>query len=189
MKRNTTKYAILGLLTIEPLSGYDIKKLIKKSLAFFWSESNGQIYPSLNQLIREESIVLLDSPATGKKLSNRYAITESGRLELQKWMRREEAKSVHRDENLLKLFFGSNISKKESIQLLKNRKEKLTKKLKEYQAIAEDLEKKSNSPHYIYWLLTVDKGISGVQAAINWCRKSIKTLEEHEISTKPLCKP
>jgi PadR family transcriptional regulator, regulatory protein AphA len=180
MKRNTTIYAILGLLTIEPLSGYEIKKLIKNSLAYFWSESNGQLYPAINQLIQQQYIVLLNSPETAKKLSNRYAITESGRHALQKWMRQEGAKSVHRDENLLKLFFGSNIAKQESIQRLKDRKENLLKKLKEYQAIAQKLEKDSGSPHYIYWILTVNSGISGVQAAINWCRKSIKILESSQ---------
>lgn len=179
MKKNTTKYAVLGLLTIEPLSGYEIKKMIQDSLAYFWSESNGQLYPTLNQLLKENWIVLSDNQSTSKKKSNRYEITEAGRVELQKWMcQEEEEKSIHRDENLLKLFFGSNISKKECIQRLKNRQKRLQEKLKEYRAIENKLRKDSASPHFIYWLLTVNCGVCGVQAAINWCRNSIITLEK-----------
>jgi hypothetical protein len=42
---STTPYAILGLLSIEPMSGYDIRANLEESLAHFWSESYGQIYP------------------------------------------------------------------------------------------------------------------------------------------------
>jgi len=181
MKQNTTKYAILGLLTIEPLSGYDIKKMIKNSLAYFWSESNGQLYPTLNQLTKDNWIVLLDNAATSKKPSNCYAITDLGRQELQKWMRREEEKSVHRDENLLKLFFGSNISKEETILRLKKRKLKLIENLKKYREIANKLEKESHSSQSIYWILTANYGISSARAAISWYQKSILILEKAKI--------
>lgn len=181
MKRNTTRYALLGLLTIEPLSGYDIKKLIKISLAHFWSESNGQIYPALNQLIQDNFIELLDSPSTRKKPSNCYAITELGRAELQKWMRHDEEKFVHRDENLLKLLFGSNVPKIESIQRLKNRKERLTHKLHEYRAIATLLNNEPPSSHKTYWILTVECGINHAQVAIDWCQLAMETLEKAEI--------
>ena len=178
MKRNTTKYAILGLLTIKPMSGYEIKKMIKNSLAYFWSESNGQLYPALNRLMKDGCISLLENSSASKKMTNSYAITDSGRQELQKWMRLEEEKSVRRDENLLKLFFGSNISKEETIRRLKDRKKKLLQTLKGYQEIANDLEKDADSPHCIYWALIVDYGISNTRSAIGWYQKAIQILEK-----------
>lgn len=178
MKRNTTKYALLGLLTIEPLSGYDIKKMIKMSLAHFWSESNGQIYPTLNQLIQDNWIVLLDSSSNNKKTSNRYAITDLGRAELLKWMRYDEEKSVHRDENLLKLFFGSNVPTMESIQRLKIRKENLMEKLNEYRSIEKMLENEASSSHKTYWILILQYGMRHAKAAIDWCQFAMKILEK-----------
>lgn len=180
-KQNKTKFAILGLLTIKPLSGYDIKKMIHDSIAYFWSESNGQIYPTLNLLLKEYLIVLLENQSTNKKVRNQYAITEKGRIELQKWMREQDEKYVHRDENLLKLFFGNNISKKECIQLLKNRAKRLNESLKEYRSIAEWLQTEVTSPHRLYWILTANNGISSAEAEIKWCKESIKTLKNHEI--------
>ncbi|MDH3629255.1 MAG: PadR family transcriptional regulator, partial [Acidobacteriota bacterium] len=45
--RSSSRYAVLGILTLEPMSGYDIKKFIETSVAHFWRESYGNIYPLL----------------------------------------------------------------------------------------------------------------------------------------------
>src|SRR5256712_13582840 len=52
-RANTSRYAILGVLSRRPMSGYDVKKLIERSIAHFWNESYGQIYPILNRLAAE----------------------------------------------------------------------------------------------------------------------------------------
>ena len=41
---------ILGLLSIGPRSGYDIKAVVDRSTRFFWAASYGQIYPELRRL-------------------------------------------------------------------------------------------------------------------------------------------
>ena len=180
-KPNKTKLAILGLLSIKPLSGYEIRKHIQNSLSHFWAESNGQIYPALNLLMKENLITLSTQQSSRKKICNTYSITEIGLIELKKWLQKEDdEKNVRRDENLLKLFFGKNMSKESCIQRFKNTKQKLLNKLDEYTNILQEIQKKSDSPHYIYWELTLKNGISSVQAEINWCRESIKTLKNRE---------
>jgi len=47
---NKTRFAVLGLLSIRPMSGYDLKQVIESSTRNFWSESYGQIYPVLREL-------------------------------------------------------------------------------------------------------------------------------------------
>ena len=49
-KAGTTEYAVLGMLALGPGSGYDLKKRVEGSIAHFWSESYGQIYPILAHL-------------------------------------------------------------------------------------------------------------------------------------------
>src|SRR5439155_265174 len=49
-RANTSRYAILGVLSRRAMSGYDVKKLIERSIAHFWNESHAQIYPILNPL-------------------------------------------------------------------------------------------------------------------------------------------
>lgn len=52
-RQNKSQYALLGMLTLGEMSGYDIKKLFDTSLRNFWGESFGQIYPILRRLVRE----------------------------------------------------------------------------------------------------------------------------------------
>ena len=52
--RSSTDYAILGMLTLRPMSGYDIRATIGESIAYFWTESYGQIYPTLKRLTKEK---------------------------------------------------------------------------------------------------------------------------------------
>ena len=42
---------ILGLLSHEELTGYEIKKRMDTTLKYFWSASYGSIYPALNDLV------------------------------------------------------------------------------------------------------------------------------------------
>ena len=41
---------ILGLLSLRPMSGYDMKRIVDHSTRFFWAASYGQIYPELRRL-------------------------------------------------------------------------------------------------------------------------------------------
>ncbi|PCK18754.1 hypothetical protein CEY02_18370 [Bacillus pumilus] len=50
---NDTTYAILGFLTADSKSGYEVKQLIDKSLHHFWKISYGQIYPALKFIVEE----------------------------------------------------------------------------------------------------------------------------------------
>jgi len=178
MKNQKTHFVILGLLTIEPLTGYEIKKLIEKSIQHFWSESNGQIYPALKSLVTEGFITLKDKQQKGKKVSHLYSITIKGRGELKKWLREtSEQKNLHRDEELLRLFFGKNASEEESIELLKTREKRIKEKLDQYALVQKELKTLTHYPHHLYWSLSLKNGISHAKAELQWCRESIKTLK------------
>ena len=42
---------ILGLLSHESLTGYEIKKIMDTTLKFFWGASYGSIYPTLKSMV------------------------------------------------------------------------------------------------------------------------------------------
>jgi DNA-binding PadR family transcriptional regulator len=51
LKLPTTSYIILGLLTFEEMSGYDLKLLADRSVKYFyWSPTKSQIYSELRRL-------------------------------------------------------------------------------------------------------------------------------------------
>lgn len=56
MRKNKTKFVILGLLSEGDLTGYEIKKIIDIRFSFFWNESYGQLYPELKNLEQDDLI-------------------------------------------------------------------------------------------------------------------------------------
>ncbi len=80
------QYAILGLLSWQSFSGYDLKKIIAESDVFYWSGNNNQVYKSLIALYQAGWVtqeVQYQENLPAKKI---YSITEQGRQELRKWV-------------------------------------------------------------------------------------------------------
>ena len=67
---------LLGLLTIEPMSGYDLGQAIRTSVGFFWNESYGQIYPNLKKLAAEGFVTAKTERQKGKPDKRIYSITQ-----------------------------------------------------------------------------------------------------------------
>jgi PadR family transcriptional regulator, regulatory protein AphA len=80
------KYAILGFLSWQPFTGYEIKKMIIDSAGFYWSGNNNQIYTSLVQLHKEDLVTSEVQPQERYPARKVYSITDAGRIELKKWV-------------------------------------------------------------------------------------------------------
>src|SRR5262249_43364371 len=104
MKSPRSKYAILGMLSIRPMSGYDIKKAIEGSVNYFWTESYGQIYPMLKHLVGQRLVTKTIKKQTGKPDRHVYALTEHGRKELRTWLTGQVRPRVARRELLFKVY-------------------------------------------------------------------------------------
>lgn len=106
------RFALLGLLAVEPASGYDLKRAIDRSTYFIWNATGPQIYNTLHKL-REEGYVTSESlPQTGKPDKHIHTITPKGRTALQDYVSEPVRASVTRDEVLLRIFFGNFANKK-----------------------------------------------------------------------------
>ena len=55
-------YAILGLLTYESLTGYELKQRFDCSINYFWSAHLSQIYRELNVLEKKELVTVKIGP-------------------------------------------------------------------------------------------------------------------------------
>lgn len=79
-------YAILGILSYQSLTGYDLKKIIQDSPFMYWSGNNNQIYKSLVELLDEGFVtneVHHQESSPSKKV---YTITKEGLAELKEWV-------------------------------------------------------------------------------------------------------
>jgi PadR family transcriptional regulator, regulatory protein AphA len=80
------KYAILGFLSWQPFTGYDLKKMITASTAFYWSGNNNQIYTALVRL-HQEGLVSLEVQNQDYLPSRKiYTLNEAGKSALREWI-------------------------------------------------------------------------------------------------------
>src|SRR2546427_2535533 len=105
-KTGTTEYAVLGMLALGPGSGYDLKKRIEGSVAHFWSESYGQIYPILARLASRRLVERRLERQKGKPDRYVYSITAEGEKRLGSWLREAAPEEGFRKDVLLKVLFG-----------------------------------------------------------------------------------
>src|SRR5207244_7584723 len=104
--RRSTPYAILGMLSFRPMSGYDIRKEAMSSIGHFWNESYGQIYPALGRLAAQGLARRRAVRGIGRPDRQVYEITRQGMAVLRRRLAEPPRTAPIRHELLLKLFFG-----------------------------------------------------------------------------------
>lgn len=105
------RFALLGLLAVEPASGYDLKRAIDRSTYFIWNATGPQIYNTLHKLREEGCVTSKSLPQVGKPDKQIHTITPRGHTALQDFMSEPIRASVTRDEVLLRIFLGNFASK------------------------------------------------------------------------------
>lgn len=122
MLATAVTWAVLGLIAQKPRSGYDIKRLVDRTIRHFWAASYGQIYPELKRL-EEVGWIAGDNAPRGGRARRVYAITEAGRQALREWLAGRETRIEMRDESLLRLFFADTAPSEYGLGLLAGRRE------------------------------------------------------------------
>jgi DNA-binding PadR family transcriptional regulator len=117
-----TAYVILGMVSREARSGYEIKALVDHTTRFFWAASYGQIYPELKRLSEAGLVEGVDAPR-GERKRTVYEITADGEEELGAWLRQPPSIYEMRDEGLLKLFFAGALPQEEAVSILRSMRE------------------------------------------------------------------
>ena len=179
MKRNKSKYAILGILSFGRMSGYDIKKFYEQSVASFWNESYGQIYPILKRLAQEGLATKSIQKQEGKPDRHIYAITEKGRDELQRWLIEPIGRHVGRHEIILKLIFGKQISVADNIRQIEAFQHRQYKELIALEALKKQFQKdNAENPNQPFWELAFDYGKHVNRAYIQWAEEALTSLHK-----------
>jgi Predicted transcriptional regulators len=173
-----TDYVILGLLSESPLTGYQMKKLIDIRFRFFWSESYGQIFPTLKSLCTDHYIEEVDMTEKQKRAQKTYQITLEGLSALQNWLHLPVERESVRLEILLKLYFSHLVDSEvmvkhilkfqlvheQDLQILNLFESELTKIIDQDQ----------NHPNV---LRVIDFGKKLNEAYLNWSRETVQFLE------------
>jgi DNA-binding PadR family transcriptional regulator len=158
----TLGHALLGLLARESLSGYDLTRLMRARVGFFWQARHSQIYPELarlegNGLVTHVVVEQQDRP--DKKV---YEITAAGQSALKEWVTRPVEQRAARDELVLKAYSMWLADPERAVALF--REERGSWMEKEW---AEDLHR-LDSPRFASYA-ALQRGIVYERGYAEWC--------------------
>ena len=174
MELGPTGHVVLGMLAMEPRSGYDIKQLADISTRHFWAISYGQIYPELRRLL-SAGLIKAEDASRGTRQRTVYHLTPRGRQALHGWVADPAIENVElRDEMLLKLFFADAMSRRETIrhlEAMRRRHQQVAAGLREHEPLA------AAQPNRMkYEVLKFGIGLHGWCA--DWAGKLARELEK-----------
>ena len=182
--KNSSLYAVLGMLRLRPMSRYDIKKTIEGSVSNFWNESFGQIYPMLTKLL---AAGLVEETADAGSRKREFKITTRGRAALREWLETPARFQPSRNETLLKVFLAAELPPSSLADHLRRFRRHHTDALERYAAIERRLtQQHANHPGLPYWLLTLRYGQRESEAMLTWCddaERDAKKLEKRKQKT------
>lgn len=169
---------ILGLLSHEELTGYEIKKRMDTALKYFWGASYGSIYPTLNDLVnRGLATKREDEDSSRNKLI--YTITDDGRMYLKEWLTVPAERNELRYETLLKVFFGNDAGEGQTIRHIEEFQHKIENELSTLLGMEAVLKGcLSEDETHRYYLLTVQFGIKTYRAYLEWCQEAAQVLSQ-----------
>ena len=184
MKPRASEFAILGVLSLRPASGYDIKRFVASSIGHFWNESYGSIYPLLKKLANEKLIQVQKGPQSGRERMA-YAITPKGETALRDWLSTLPRTEPFRSEILLKLFFAWRTPMDISVAQIEERKREEERRLPIYAQIKDQLSRQhADHPELPYWLMTVSYGRHRSEAVVEWCNETLSSLAKLQKTSK-----
>ena len=168
---NAVTPVILGLLSIGPRSGYEIKAVVDRSTRFFWAASYSQIYPELRRLERE-GLVEGEDASNGARARRVYSLTPAGRGELETWLGSTGDLTVElRDESLLRLFFADAVPRELGLLLLEGRKRGHESYLEELRRIDA---RPGEDPPFVD--LVLRWGLAFNEWGAQWCEEQLQRL-------------
>jgi PadR family transcriptional regulator AphA len=80
------RYALLALLRVGPLSGYDLQKQFSLSVGHVWHAPDSQIYPELRKMEAEHLIEGEEQPRGQRATRRVYHVTDAGDQAFLTWM-------------------------------------------------------------------------------------------------------
>jgi DNA-binding PadR family transcriptional regulator len=171
------------MLSFEPMSGYEIKKRFDNSIAHFWQENYGRIYPVLSQLEAEGLVTKKTEHTEGMRSRNIYSITDEGTANLREWLLLPAEPPTLRIELLLKLFFGHAVPVANMIAKVEDEKRSCGQILQTFARVEEHLKSVGKHPDVCdenirFGLITLRYGQSYYQAVSQWCDETLQTLAE-----------
>jgi DNA-binding PadR family transcriptional regulator len=168
-----TTLVVLGLVALEPGSGYDLARLAERSVGYLWAPSRSQIYQVLPRLLAHRL-------ATAKRISQRdrpdkavYSITPTGRRMLRRWLSEvDDEPSGGVNVFALKLFFCDLVPTQTAQMQLDGYRRFLESRLSRFRAMSRTPSQGEN----VFPQLVLRRAIVRIEATLGWSAEASNAL-------------
>ena len=121
---STTELSVLGLLSSGERSGYDLKKQAEVGVGYVWTAAKSHIYAVLPRLVAGGYATVRHVEQGRRPDKQVYRITKHGREAFRAWLEEPvDDRSGSRSVFLLKVFFGSDMSREALIAHIERKRE------------------------------------------------------------------
>lgn len=167
------KYAILGLLSWRPFSGYELRKFFSDSVALYWSGNSNQVYPTLVQL-HKDGLVESETRQHGNYPPSKvYSLTAAGEAGLKEWVLSDPVVPQMRNAFLTQLAWADRLDGVELGSLIDRYEHELQMKvLMQRELIRRGPEGPARTPREeLLWAMIADHDGTLYEAELQWLQR------------------
>ncbi|WP_309107064.1 PadR family transcriptional regulator [Arthrobacter sp.] len=172
----TLSRLILGLLSLAPMTGYELKKHFDATVNHFWSADKAQIYRTLTTLVKDGLCIAETVQQDGLPSKQVHRITEHGRAALLEWLETDPAPDAERNAFLGRVFFAAQLDEKQLHKLFDRRREAALSYLASLQEQLDASRAASPGEALYFQLATLRNGIRHLKAELDWLQDIEKEL-------------
>jgi PadR family transcriptional regulator, regulatory protein AphA len=180
---STTSYALLGLLSMAPMSGYDLYQAVQRSVRHMWPISKSQVYAEVARL--EPLGLITATEVRQQHLPDKRVLqlTAAGEEALDEWLAGGELPPPQfRLPFLLHTLFGHRLGPEPVTKLLQEIQAGSEGRRLEYQTLLTEMEE---SPGTEYAQLVVLCGLRMAEAVAAWALEAQERVPAHQVIIDP----
>lgn len=171
------RFALLGLLSIRPMSGYELKKVIDASVGHFWSADQSQIYRTLSGLVDGDLVTRSTVTQEDRPNLHLHQITPAGTEALDAWLDSPLDPEVKREPFLARMFFADRLPVPRIAALLRARQREVSQLLISLEST--EVPEGRHSLAEALRFATLDNGITHARAELEWVDTVLNLLEDY----------
>jgi DNA-binding PadR family transcriptional regulator len=166
----STSFTLLGLLETAPSHGYELKRAFDRRFGGDKPLPFGQVYATLGRLERDGRVVVVGTEAGDGPERKRYAITEQGVTDLERWLAEAERPEPHLQTVLFAKVVLALLSGRDAERFLDTQRAAHLARMREL------TELRRTSP--LTQALLADYGLFHLEADLRWLELTAARLDE-----------
>ena len=162
------RYFVLGLLHQQPMSGYDVKRLLERMNGLIGSSSFGHIYPALHTLLEEGWVAVNVVTRQDRPPKKVYTIKQEGRTALQEWLEQPFPSNPSQKALVMRLILAQGLLQKGLMAHLQQRRAQVAARRDARKELSGEPEQAGRG-----WQMALDYGLAVADAELGWLDRAL----------------